>query len=222
MRIARTIPARAMTAVAGWTDTVGILLFFQELRIFPTYMSGNTTRLFVSAFQEEPRRALLYGGAISMFVTGAVLGRCVNDGTRGREAVALQLEAALLFAAALASSRGAPEVLTLGLLALAMGWNNVALQTRNGVGPRGYITGTLVSFASGVADALARRGAWGQTVEPAVVWLSLAGGALAGAFSTAYLAPPFVLLVPASVVMLCGIGVAVGWVKDREPDGAGR
>ena len=42
MSITRTLPAYALTAVAGWIDTVGILLFFEELQIFPTYMSGNT------------------------------------------------------------------------------------------------------------------------------------------------------------------------------------
>lgn len=212
MTIARTIPAHAMTAMAGWIDTVGILLFFQELRVFPAYMSGNTTRLFVSTFQGEPGRALLYAGAILLFVAGAVLGRCINDGTRGREAAALQLEAGLLCTAALAASRSAPELLTLGLLTFAMGWNNVALRARSGIGPRGYITGTLVSFASNVADALMRRGAWRSAIEPAVIWASLATGALAGAYSTAYLSAALVLLVPASVAMLCGFGVLAGWL----------
>ena len=204
-----------MTAVAGWIDTVGILLFFKELKVFPTYMSGNTTRLFVALFQGESHRAGSYGAAIALFVAGAVVGRCINDGTRGRETVALQLEAALLASAALAASRGAPELLTLGLLAFAMGWNNVALTTRHGIGPRGYITGTLVSLASRVADAITRRGRWRRALEPAIVWASLAFGALAGAYATAVLSPAQVLLVPAAVVLLCGIGVAMGWVRER-------
>jgi uncharacterized membrane protein YoaK (UPF0700 family) len=110
-----------MTAVADWVDTVGILLFFRELQIFPTYMSGNTTRLFASAVEGDLRRMILYGAAIVLFMTGAAIGRLINDGTRGRETVALQLEAALLFGAALAASREAPETLTLALLAAAMG-----------------------------------------------------------------------------------------------------
>ena len=61
MSITRTLPAYALTAVAGWIDTVGILLFFEELQIFPTYMSGNTTRLFVSAQQGDLRRLFLFG-----------------------------------------------------------------------------------------------------------------------------------------------------------------
>ena len=36
MTIARTLPAYALTAVAGWTDTVRIMLFFEQLQIFPT------------------------------------------------------------------------------------------------------------------------------------------------------------------------------------------
>ena len=211
--IARTTPAYAMTAVAGWIDAAGILLFFTTLKIFPTYMSGNTTRLFVSVAEGESRRMGLYGAAIVLFLAGAALGRWINDGTRGRESAALQLEAVLLFAAALAAAREAPETVTFGLLALAMGWNNVALQPRGGVGPRGYITGTLVAIAIGVVDALARRDTWAKVKEPAALWASLASGALAGAFATTIMPAAVVLLIPASVVALCGISVAAGWLR---------
>ncbi|MCB2019955.1 MAG: DUF1275 domain-containing protein [Rhizobacter sp.] len=206
----RTLAAYALTATAGWVDTVGIMLFFEELRIFPTYMSGNTTRLFVSAADGDLLRLSLFGAAIVLFVLGAAAGRWVNDGTRGREAAGLLLEASLIFAAALAAASTAPDTLTLGLLAAAMGWNNVALTPTNGVAPRGYITGTLVSFASGVTDALTGRGSWGTVRQPALLWLSLAGGALAGAYSTRWLGELFVLLAPAIVVTLCALTVAIG------------
>jgi len=212
--IARILPAYALTAVAGWIDTVGIMLFFEELQIFPTHMSGNTTRLFVSAQRGDMQRLGLFGAAIVLFVIGAGVGRWVNDGSRGREATGLLLEATLIFAAALAAASTAPETLTLGLLAPAMGWNNVALEPRRGVVPRGFITGTLVSLASSVADALAKRGPWAQVKKPALVWLSLAGGALAGVYSTTLLPGALVLLAPASVVALCGVAVAMGWVRD--------
>jgi uncharacterized membrane protein YoaK (UPF0700 family) len=212
--VTRTLPAFALTAVAGWIDTVGIMLFFEELQIFPTYMSGNTTRLFVSAEQGDLRRLGLFGAVIVLFVIGAGVGRWVNDGSRGREATGLLLEATLIATAALAAASTAPEALTLGLLAAAMGWNNVALEPRRGVAPRGFITGTLVSLASGVADALAKRGPWTQVKKPALVWLSLAGGALAGVYSTTLLPGAVVLLAPAVVVASCGAAVAMGWVRD--------
>ncbi len=211
---ARTLPAYAMTAVAGWIDTVGILLFFEQLRIFPTYMSGNTTRMFASVLDGNWRRVGLYGGVILLFLAGAFVGRCVNDGTRGRETAALQIEAALLFIAALLASRSVPELVTLGLLAFAMGWNNVALAPRKGVGPRGYITGTLVTLASGVADAMLHRSAWSRVIEPAALWASLAIGALAGAYAASLMPAGFVLLIPASVVAVCGIAVAAGWLQE--------
>lgn len=214
MTIARTLPAYALTAVAGWVDTVGIMLFFEELQIFPTYMSGNTTRHFVSAKQGDMQRMGLFGAAIVLFLIGAGVGRWVNDGSRGREATGLVLEATLMFAAALAAASTAPETLTLGLLAAAMGWNNVALEPRRGVVPRGFITGTLILLASSVADALARRGPWALVKKPAMVWLSLAGGALAGVYSTTLLPDALVLLAPAIVVALCGAAVAMGWVRD--------
>ena len=214
MSITRTLPAYALTAVAGWIDTAGILLFFEELQIFPTYMSGNTTRLFVSAQQGDLRRLFLFGAAIVLFVIGAGVGRWVNDGSRGREATGLLLEATLILSAALAAASTAPDTLTLGLLAAAMGWNNVALEPRRGVVPRGFITGTLVALASAVADALSGRGPWAQVKRPARIWLSLAGGALAGVYSTTLLPDALVLLAPAIVVALCGAAVAMGWVRD--------
>lgn len=95
-----------------------------------------------------------------------------------------------------------------------MGWNNVALEPRHGVVPRGFITGTLVSLASAVADALAKRGPWSKVKGPALIWLSLAGGAVAGVYSTTLLPDALVLLAPAVAVALCGTAVAVGWVRD--------
>jgi hypothetical protein len=50
--------------------------------------------------------------------------------------------------------------------------------------------------------------------KPALVWLSLAGGALAGVYSTTLLSDALVLLAPAIVVALCGAAVAMGWLRD--------
>ena len=95
-----------------------------------------------------------------------------------------------------------------------MGWNNVALEPRHGVVSRGFITGTLVSLASAVADALAKRGPWSKVKGPALVWLSMAGGAVAGVYSTTLLTDALVLLAPAVAVALCGTAIAVCWVRD--------
>ncbi len=217
MLISRTAPAYAMTAVAGWIDTVGIMLLFTELQIFPTYMSGNTTRMFVSVVEGDLHRLSLFGAAVLLFVLGAGLGRWVNDGSRGREVSGLMLEAALILGAALAVAGGAPETWTLGLLAAAMGWNNVALEPRGGVGARGYITGSLVLLASSVADALARRGPWTKANRPALLWLSMAGGALCGAYATTKVPGALVLLAPAVVVASCGVAVALGVVRGDPP-----
>ena len=65
-----------------------------------------------------------------------------------------------------------------------------------------------------VADAMARRGPWAHVKKPAMVWLRLAGGALAGVYSTTSLPDALVLLAPAIVVALCGAAVAMGWVRD--------
>lgn len=213
----RPLAAHVMTAIAGWVDAVGIILFFSQLQIFPTYMSGNTTRMFVSATRGEWQQMGLYGLAIVLFLTGAVLARLVNDGRRWREATALLAEGLLLLGASLMAARGAPELLTLGLLATAMGWNNVALKARNGIGPKGYITGTLVSIATGTAEALmGRRGAWSSVGHALLTWSSLALGALAGALSTRFVPDPLVLLAPAIAIGLCAIAVAAAWIPSGD------
>ncbi|MDQ2780822.1 MAG: DUF1275 domain-containing protein [Pseudomonadota bacterium] len=205
-----------MTAVAGWVDAVGILLFFTQLQIFPTYMSGNTTRLFVAATRGEGHRVAMYGLTIALFVFGAIGGRLVNSSERWRESLALLAEAALLIGASAAAGQGAPELLTLGLLATAMGWNNMALKPRNGVGPKGYITGTLVSFANHIAEALTRRGGgWAAVWSSAAVWASMACGALAGALSTRFFTGTLVLLVPALLIGLCSLAVACAWIPSQ-------
>lgn len=212
-RLSRPFAANLLTAVAGWVDAVGILLFLTQLQIFPTYMSGNTTRLFVAAAQGEWQRMAMYGVAIVLFVCGVIGGRIVNDGRRWRETAALVAEAALLLCASVAAARGAAELLTLGLLAAAMGWNNMALKARHGIGPKGHVTGTLVSFATSIADTLSRRErSWTAVWTSAVVWGSMALGALAGAVSTRFVDGALVLLAPALAVGLCAVAVACGWL----------
>ncbi|MEO5733963.1 MAG: YoaK family protein [Rubrivivax sp.] len=205
-----------MTAVAGWVDAVGIMLFLSQLQIFPTYMSGNTTRMFVAASQGQWRQMGLYGLAIVLFVVGAACARLVNSGGRWRESCAMLAEGLLLLTAAFAAAQRAPDLLNLGLLAAAMGWNNVALKSRNGVGPKGYITGTLVSIATGIGEALMGRGRWSSVGSALAVWSALAFGALAGALSTRFLEDPMVLLVPAVAIGLCALGVAIGLIPVDE------
>ena len=157
-----------MIGAAGWVDVVGVLQLLQNLSVFPSFMSGNTTQVFTSLVRGDNRDALLYGSVISVFVLGALLGRLLNDGSSLCEAAALFGEALLLVAALLTVELGMTEGATLLVLALAMGWNNVALRASHGFGPKTYVSGALVSLGSNLADALSGRSAWSKLRAPLV------------------------------------------------------
>ena len=205
-----------MIGVAGWVDVVGVLQLLQNLSVFPSFMSGNTTQVFTSLVRGDNRDALLYGSVISVFVLGALLGRLLNDGSSLREAAALFGEALLLAAALLTVELGMTEGATLLVLALAMGWNNVALRASRRFGPKTYVSGALVSVGSDLADALSGRSSWSKLRAPLLTWLSLAlGGFLGGLFSETSLVSA-ALLVPAALLALIGLGVATSLVKSDD------
>ena len=204
-----------MIGVAGWIDVVGVLQLLQTLSIFPSFMSGNTTQVFTSLIQGDNHEALLYGSVIGAFVLGALLGRLLNNGSTAREALALFGEALLLVAALLSAELGASEGTTLLVLALAMGWNNVALKASRGFGPKTYVSGALVSLGSDVADALSGRSPWSKLHTPLVTWASLALGGLAGGLFSAAFSVTAALLVPTALLVLIGFGVATEVIKSN-------
>ena len=208
-----------MIGVAGWIDVVGILQLLGSLQVFPSFMSGNTTQVFSSLVQGETYAALLYGGVIGAFTLGVLLGRLLNDGSRGREAAALFAEALLLAAALLAAERGASAEIILLILTLAMGWNNVALKASHGLEPKTYVSGALVALGSLLADALSGRTSRAQLRVPLVTWLSLSLGSLAGGLVSSTASLTAALLVPAALLALIGVGVAFDLVKPHGEKG---
>ena len=179
-------------------------------------MSGNTTQVLTSLVRGENGAAELYGSVIGTFTLGVVLGHLLNDGSRGREAAALFAEALLLAAALFAAKAGASAEVTLLTLTLAMGWNNVALKASHGLAPKTYVSGALVDFGSGVAAALSGRASWTQLRVPLVTWLSLALGGLAGGLLSEASSVTAALLVPAALLALIGLGVALDVVKPHD------
>lgn len=165
--------------LAGFVDAAG---FLSADRYFVSFMSGNTTRLGVDLI-EAPQRALLPGALICGFVGGVVAGALLaaRAGPRRKQAV-LALAAALLALAALGHAAKAGG-LVLGLLVLAMGALNNTFQ-RGGEVTVGltYMTGALVRLGQGLAAWLAgsRNSGWAGWL---LLWLSMAGGAAAGAWT---------------------------------------
>jgi uncharacterized membrane protein YoaK (UPF0700 family) len=171
--------AVGLAALAGYVDALG---FLSADGFFVSFMSGNTTRLAVEAAQGWQRAAtpaLLIGGFVCGVAGGAALG--IRAG-RWRKPAVVGLVAVLLLAAAALKTAG-HHAGVLALLVLAMGAINNTFQ-RDGEVAIGltYMTGALVKFGQGLGAMIAgqRRSGWALFL---VLWLGLAGGALAGALA---------------------------------------
>ena len=175
--------AAGLSALAGFVDATG---FLKLGGFFVSFMSGNTTR-FAVGLAEGRSAAALAAALIAGFVLGVMIGTLAAHaaGTR-RAPIVLGLVAALLALAAGLAGAG----LTFGAVAamtLAMGAEN-AVFAREGEVAIGltYMTGTLVKFGQRLTGALlgGPRWAWRPYL---LLWLGLAGGAVAGALSYAHI-----------------------------------
>lgn len=175
--------AIGLAGLAGYVDALG---FLSAQGYFVSFMSGNTTRMAVEAAQDWHRAAtpaLLILGFVCGVAAGAWL--AIRAG-RWRKPAVTGLVASLLLAAAILPDRDSPAV-TLALLVLAMGAINNTFQ-RNGEVAVGitYMTGALVRFGQSIGAALAgERRSGGKAFL--LLWLGLAGGALAGGFAALHL-----------------------------------
>ena len=174
--------AVGLSGLAGYVDAVG---FLATGGFFVSFMSGNSTRFGVG-LAERAGAIAIAGALIVMFVggvaTGSLLARGRREVRQGRLLVSL---AVLLALAALTGDLGKPW-LAAGLLALAMGMENVyfeeAGEVRLGLT---YMTGRLVKVGQGLAAAISGGPAFGW-LPHLLLWAGLIGGGAAGA--VAYLA----------------------------------
>lgn len=199
--------AVGLAALAGYVDALG---FLSADGFFVSFMSGNTTRLAVEAAQGWQRAvtpALLIGGFICGVAGGSALGIWTG---RWRKPAVVGLVAMLLLAAA-ALKTGDHHAPVLALLVLAMGAINNTFQ-REGEVAIGltYMTGALVKFGQGLGAMIAgqKRSGWPLFL---VLWLGLAGGALAGALA-------FLHIGAAAIWLAGGVAIAAtmaAWVLAR-------
>jgi uncharacterized membrane protein YoaK (UPF0700 family) len=172
--------ACALSAIAGYVDGIG---FIHLGGLFVSFMSGNSTRLGVSAAEGDWPKALHALLLLGLFVLGAAIGSLMVQGSsRYRQSVLLTLEAVLLAAAALCYPLGWPELAIAGLV-LAMGLENAVFQVGGGAGlGLTYVTGALVKVGQTLAQALdgGPRWAW---LPNLLLWLALVVGSVAGAFA---------------------------------------
>ncbi|MCD1637065.1 DUF1275 domain-containing protein [Martelella mediterranea] len=204
-----------LNAVAGWVDAVGYLALLSSVQMFPSFMSGNLTKIVTEAVSGHGATSLKIAGAVLAFFTGGVVGRLVNAGEVRRDPASLALVAGVLAASAVNLEMGGSPYLTLVALAAAMGMINHAFSGHMDFEVRTYLSGILVTLAGKVADAIAGRARWREAVAPAATLLSVLAGVFAGAL-TVIQAPLVVsIALPAAVIAVIVVALLFGLVGRR-------
>jgi len=173
--------AISLSALAGYVDAAG---FLGTGGSFMSFMSGNSTRLGVSAVTSGDM-AVSAGLLILAFVAGVMVAALfLRRFHAHRSRFLLSLVAAGLALAAMLAQAPTPPLLAFLPAAFAMGAMNMMFEldgeVRFGLT---YMTGTLVKFAHGLALAITGEDRW-RWLSYLALWSGLAGGAMAGA--TAY------------------------------------
>ncbi|MDB5678305.1 DUF1275 family protein [Sphingomonas bacterium] len=175
--------AVALSSLAGFADALG---FLASGGFFVSFMSGNSTRLGVGlAF--APRLAAIAASLILAFVLGVTVASLLRRAVPARRAAVTVLLAAVTLTLAAVVHRIAPPLVTLALIAAAMGAENVAFAIGGDVIGLTYMTGTLVKIGQRIATALTGGDPWGWLLY-ALLWTSLISGGVLGALAYQLLA----------------------------------
>jgi uncharacterized membrane protein YoaK (UPF0700 family) len=193
-----------LIAVAGYVDAIGLLKLGH---LFVSFMSGDSTQLAVSASGSRWHEAGLAGSVVGIFVVGVMAGRLLEHVTRAWCRPVVLFAEALLLGLALLLEFSTPAMI--GVIVFAMGVQNAALHRVHGAKTSlTYVTGTLVSFAQGLTDALwdpAAQSRWAW-IPYLLLWIGLVLGAATAARTysvlgiAALLGPILVLLLLAGIV----------------------
>lgn len=202
-----------LNCVAGWVDAVGFLALVGSVRAFPSFMSGNSTKVITDLVSGKLTLAAMVAGVVLVFILGAIVSRLVNDGTRWRETVALASVAGVLWLAVAGALAGWQDYALLVILAFGMGMINRALQGRNGFTVHTFVSGAVVTIGSDIADAISGRGEWKQILLPLSIWGAILTGAVVGSIVTLKIGLVFALTGPALAVMLLALSNGAGWLE---------
>jgi uncharacterized membrane protein YoaK (UPF0700 family) len=170
--------ACTLSALAGYIDGIG---FIHLGGLFVSFMSGNSTRLGVSAAEADWPKALQALGLIALFVAGAAAGSVIVLGRgRQRQALLLLVEALLLGGGALGYEFGWSQS-AIAAIVLAMGLENAVFQIHGGAGlGLTYVTGALVKVGQLLATALTGGARWAW-LPNLLLWAAMVIGAMIGA-----------------------------------------
>ena len=205
-----------LNAVAGWVDSMGYLSLLASLRMFPSFMSGNLTKIVTDAVTGDFSSARGIAGAVSAFFAGVIIARLVNGGAESRDPISLAMVAFTLGVSALNLRLGGSEYLTLVLLALGMGMINRAFSGHMAYQVRPFLSGVWVQLGSTLADVIVGRASLSEAVGPTVTVGTVLIGAMSGAVAITYANTTFAIAVPASVVTLIVLVLLAGLVEPRD------
>ena len=196
-----------LNAVAGYVDAVGYLALLASVQMFPSFMSGNLTKIVTDLVNGHGATSLKIAGAVLAFFLGSVVGRLINAGEPRRDAASLALVAGILAGSAVNLVMGGHEYLTLVSLAAAMGMINHSFSGHMDFYVRTFLSGMLVSLAGTVADVIAGRATWREAVVPVATLLSVLVGAIAGALMAIH--APLVVSISVPVALIAAIVIAL-------------
>ncbi|MCA1006176.1 DUF1275 domain-containing protein [Rhodococcus hoagii] len=167
-----------LSGLAGFVDAMG---FITLGGFFVSFMSGNSTKLSVSAADGLVTTALTGAGIVALFVVGVMIGSVTGRraGRSHRPAV-LTLVTSLLLLAAIAHLLGWTPV-AISLMVTAMGAENTTFEREGEVSiSLTYMTGTLVKMGQRLVTALSGGEKWGW-VRHFLLWAAMIVGAFLGA-----------------------------------------
>lgn len=199
--------------VAGWVDAVGFLALVGSVQAFPSFMSGNSTKVVTDLVSGKTALAGMVAAVVLVFILGTIVSRLINNGVRLRETAALAAVAGVLWLAGAGAVSHWGDYALLLLLAFGMGMINRALQGSNGFTVHTFVSSAVVTIGSDIADAISGRGEWRQALLPLSIWGAILSGACVGSILTLKIGLVVALLVPAAVVSLLALANGLRWLE---------
>lgn len=202
-----------LNLVAGWVDAVGFLALVGAVQAFPSFMSGNSTKVVTDLVSGKTTLAAMVAGVVLVFILGTIISRLINDGTRSRETCALAVVSGVLWLAGAGVHFSWNGYALLLLLAFSMGLINRAMQGRNGFTVHTFVSGAVVAIGSDIADAISGRGDWRQILLPLSIWGAILAGAFVGSILTLKIGLVVALFIPAAIVSLLALADGAAWLE---------
>lgn len=196
----------ALLALAGFVDAIGFIRF----KLYVSFMSGNTTALGAAGGRQDLGTAGNLTEVLVLFMLGVMGGTLLHrrTGAWGNTAVLLLVTGLILLAYAWPAG-------AMAILALAMGTLNATVRQIDQVKLISItaVTGTLVTFGTGLADWLTGQAEpkdWGW---PIMLWLGFLVGALGGAAALVHLKELALLPVAGLALLMALVARRVHGVK---------